>query len=508
MATALEDMQNAVGAYICAGLGTIGPGLLWSGANLMRTGAGVKPGVLAIGAGALSMYLQQTNCTWPSAGNPQNQPPIPGCWEAENGYIRIWQIRPSDPTPEGKPISVNMGRFLGFELPFDWQMNDNGKESFAYATYNFLYEDGSPSSSTMVIRGTTTFEPFPMYMKGDTYDDSEFVCKEDQPSPPEVIMPPQTINYGDCVYNIEHLGWMIDPDSDLLYSAHAVTPGGSAGVRAGGGVMGGCNFEPTLIIAGGDGTGGPGVPLPPIPPGGGGDEPWWLPLAKQAAATAAGSLAAKAIEELLTLPYEGVEYLMPAPCDKDEDGNPLIWTGEVPTQKFESAVLDRLDALSGQISQHLAWKTPICSPEPPALEGEFRTISFRSDEVSPFGNSRLRKRLRYRSSSGNDLDALIDHWKDFVWQAGPVVVGHVGGPWGSPQVWAASESEAKLVLHHAAAEAGFDPDQVGEWKVGVSSGTRLGVSGTMRVDTTGGYYWITARDGSDNRPIVAYPSDL
>jgi hypothetical protein len=29
------------------------------------------------------------------------------------------------------------------------------------------------------------------------------------------------------------------------------------------------------------------------------------------------------------------------------------------------------------------------------------------------------------------------------------------------------------------------------------------VPGTMRVDTTGGYYWITARDGSNGRPLVA-----
>jgi hypothetical protein len=33
------------------------------------------------------------------------------------------------------------------------------------------------------------------------------------------------------------------------------------------------------------------------------------------------------------------------------------------------------------------------------------------------------------------------------------------------------------------------------------------VSDTMKVDTTGGYYWITSRDGSDNRPVVALTSD-
>jgi hypothetical protein len=29
------------------------------------------------------------------------------------------------------------------------------------------------------------------------------------------------------------------------------------------------------------------------------------------------------------------------------------------------------------------------------------------------------------------------------------------------------------------------------------------VSGTMNIDTTGGFYWITDRDGSNGRPVVA-----
>ena len=166
-------------------------------------------------------------------------------------------------------------------------------------------------------------------------------------------------------------------------------------------------------------------------------------------------------------------------------------------------MLDRLDAISSQLTQHLQWKTPICSPEPVQLEGDFRTISFRSDETSPYGKSRLRKRLRYRSLSGIGLGELVDYWKDFTWEAGSVVVGHVGASWGSPQVWAASADEGKRVLLHAAGEAGIDPNQVGEWRIGSSNSARYGVSGTMRVDTTKGFYWITARDGASERPIVA-----
>jgi hypothetical protein len=141
-------------------------------------------------------------------------------------------------------------------------------------------------------------------------------------------------------------------------------------------------------------------------------------------------------------------------------------------------------------------------PEKPVQEGDYRTISFRSDETSPYGKSRLRKRFKYRSQSGLDLGAVVDHWADFEFAAGPVAVGHVGSALGSPQVWAASIDEGKRVIRHAGGEAGIDPDQTGEWRVGGSDNARYGVSGQMRVDTTGGYYWITARDGSDGLPIV------
>lgn len=144
-----------------------------------------------------------------------------------------------------------------------------------------------------------------------------------------------------------------------------------------------------------------------------------------------------------------------------------------------------------------------CGDTPPVLEGEFRTISFRSDETSPYGKSRLRKRFRYRSVSGYGLSEVVDHWRDFNYEAGPVCVIHSGGSWGTPQVWAATADEGKRVIRHAAAEAGFDPDTTGKWTITGSSSARVGVGGTMRVDTKGGYYWITSRDGSNQRPTVA-----
>ena len=202
------------------------------------------------------------------------------------------------------------------------------------------------------------------------------------------------------------------------------------------------------------------------------------------------------------------EFLFTSACGENDDGS-------VANIQYQLAgateFADCFNALASQnyeimrmLQQHLQWKTPICPPETPELEGEFRTISFRSDETSPYGKSRLRKRLRYRSVSGIGLGELVDHWRDFTFEAGPVCVKHTGSPWGSPQVWAATEAEGKRVLLHAAGEAGVDPNQVGRWLIGSSDSSRIGVSGTMRVDTTGGYYWITERDGSNGRPIVAY----
>ena len=200
-------------------------------------------------------------------------------------------------------------------------------------------------------------------------------------------------------------------------------------------------------------------------------------------------------------------FLFTSACGENEDGTKAKATYNLQGASDLKGCFDALAAQNGQImtmlQQHLLWKTPICPPEKPELEGEFRTISFRSDETSPYGKSRLRKRFRYRSSSGIGLGQLVDYWANFTYTAGAVCVIHSGASWGTPQVWASTAAEGKRVILHAAGEAGIDPNQVGKWTVSSSDNARYGVSGTMRVDTTGGYYWITARDGSDGRPIVA-----
>ena len=198
----------------------------------------------------------------------------------------------------------------------------------------------------------------------------------------------------------------------------------------------------------------------------------------------------------------GTTYNLQGVCESVGEGEDQpIAEFPVPPAKNLSAVIDRIDALPLILQQHLAWKTPICDGQPQA--GDWRTVTFISDELSPGGKRRLDKRLRYRSQSSLGLGEVVDHWAGFAWQAGPVLVKHVGAWWGTPRVWASSSDEGKRVLRHAAGEAGFDPDQIGRWEISGSGNPRLGAPGTMRVNTKGGYYWITARDGSDERPIVS-----
>ena len=202
----------------------------------------------------------------------------------------------------------------------------------------------------------------------------------------------------------------------------------------------------------------------------------------------------------------GITYKMWAPCEDptewgQEEGELVEFEWEIPQLKASLGIANRLDAIADMIELS-GWFRKFTCNETSDPEGDIRTICFISDEVSPEGKSRLRKRLRYRSVSGFSHQGLVEHWKDFTWNAGPVIVQHLGAPWGSPKVWASTADEGKRVLRHAAGEAGFDPDQVGQWRISGSTDTRLGMPGTMRVNTTGGYYWITERDGSEGRPQV------
>ena len=200
-----------------------------------------------------------------------------------------------------------------------------------------------------------------------------------------------------------------------------------------------------------------------------------------------------------------VKYTLKGVCeDVGEDGQqPVKEYTHGPVPWIQAASL-RVDLLAEMLQQHLNWRTPTCKG--PKLSGEFRTINFISDENGGAAGARVAKRFRYRSQSGSSLGTVVDHWRSFTFKAGPVIVQHKGASWGTPQVWASSAAEGKRVIRHAGTEAGIDPDSVGEWIVTGTTNPRYGLSGTMRVNTKGGYYWITARDGDDGRPLVATKS--
>lgn len=118
-------------------------------------------------------------------------------------------------------------------------------------------------------------------------------------------------------------------------------------------------------------------------------------------------------------------------------------------------------------------------------------------------NRAVRKVFSYYDGSGTSQAATVDHWRDFTWTTGPVIVAAVG-PWGCAQVWASSEDEGKRVIRHAASIAGWDPDDssVGQWVVTSSSDPRYGRSAVVSVKVRRGIPWISKREGPSGAPLA------
>lgn len=115
---------------------------------------------------------------------------------------------------------------------------------------------------------------------------------------------------------------------------------------------------------------------------------------------------------------------------------------------------------------------------------------------------RLTKRLNYRDLSGASQAAHLAHWLDFQWEGGPVQV-RCAGPWGQPQVYAASEAEGRRVLEHAAAIAGWDlsPGGPAQWDVAQVTDGRIGKTGTFRVMYRNGVPRVSKRNGPSGAPL-------
>lgn len=215
----------------------------------------------------------------------------------------------------------------------------------------------------------------------------------------------------------------------------------------------------------------------------------------------------RALLDVLTATTPGTTYKLQAVCECAPDAQDCEepeMVKEIPPVFWGDASIARLDAIAEMLQPLKTWKQPICETKIPQ-EGNWRTIQFKSDEEMPSGRRYLTKTFRYRSKGSQLLENVVNHWKDFVWEAGPVCVINKGLWWGVPQVWAASEAEGKRVIQHAAAEAGISLEK-SEWVISSSKNPRYGNTGTMRVriyrNAQCMWYGITNRDNSDARPLV------
>ena len=503
----LELLDRAAGATMCQILQAAGPNLVGSSAWALWN---PKLAAVAFSAGALSLLASNYLCDEMPSGDGNPHPSAEGCIKITGG---VGQLQVAG--------SASGGEFYDASDSGLWAHNDKVTE-----ITEAFYGPWAGEWRT-VLRYNTTEGPQSREQYGISSEQSAAQFKarirpttgtcdgtSNDPYPPsgDIYNPiTYTDNITNCTYTVTFQGFAQSSEGGSVQPVLQIE--GAAQKRAGGGVIGGCNFAPTIYMPSGgsggggdDGGGGVYIPVPDGgPPAPGGDDvPWWVPALAGAVGGAVINQVADLIDGAFAPVFEPATFTLTAPCDVDDNGDPQNRTWEFAKGTFQERMNAHQVAMMEIMQQHLDWKTPTCDcDEPTTPEGDFRTISFRSDETSPYGKSRLRKRFRYRSVSGNDLGAVVDHWKDFSFEGGPYRVRWIGGTWGTVEVWAASEAEGKRVIQHAAAEAGFDPFENGRWSTRASSSARLGVRGAMRVDTTKGFYWITARDGSDQRPIVA-----
>ena len=486
-----EKLDRAAGAALCEGLTVAGQSLIGFGAvSLVAGGAGVVP----ISLGAAALMASAAGCNWdPDGPGPEPEgPPQELCYRGASTF----QID-----------TLQNGEYKGGSTPevseitrISYKERQSCPGGGSVDTYEIFWKSttGTPGTTALFWGGPCSGVTY-TWRQVWTGDDT---CLDPGPEPAPVIPPYEYTDPVDgCTLIVNWKGLATD-ELGHLNPVFKIEPGSD--LRTGGGVIGGCNFEP--VIYSGPPAGPPGPPLygpwnPDWDLPGGGLTPWGDFL-RDLAGGLIGNALYDLATSLLTVPYSGTTYRLVSVCELDPDGEPISKAVEevIPAGPINDAILSRLDALVPLLQGQKDFNQPVCPPV--KLQGEFRTIGFISEETSPNGKSRLRKRLRYRSMSGIGLGELIDYWKDFQFDAGPVTVKHRGASWGTITVWAASADEGKRVIRHAAGEALIDADQVGRWEISGSSSARLGMPGRMRVNTKGGFYWITERDGSDGRPMV------
>jgi hypothetical protein len=489
-------LDSAAGFATCNILTSAGSALVGSGvATLAAGGSGVVP----LTVGSLSLLAAGAACqpTAVNEGNPASGQ-INGCAEIEDGGYGQAQYRlPNGDWQNctGDPIytrTVRIGLTGANEQSTDLRWRPFAE--FYSATDGTTF--GVPQTYA------TEAEALQVEFRIDPVVGG---CKTEGPPivyPPNIHDPiPYTDPATNCTYNVSFQGFSADVLGGSASPVFKIEAAPQV-LRNSGGIVGGCNFEPVIYQA---------------PPGGGGPPrigPWdpswtdwdgtgtppWLDFLSSLAGGVLGDLIGDAIQNAFTAPVPQYQYTMRAACNYKQDGTYETYTITLPEQPWETRVLAMQEMNIDFLQQHLLWKTPTCSGGGGGVAGDPVTVNFISDEYSPDGNDRIKKRFVYFDQSGAPLEDHVTHWKDFVWEAGPACVSFEGTPMGKPQVWGSTVDEAKRVITHAAAIAGVDIAD-GKWLTGTSRSTRYGKPGTMRVARfTNGNYTVTKRSGPSGNP--------
>ena len=205
-------------------------------------------------------------------------------------------------------------------------------------------------------------------------------------------------------------------------------------------------------------------------------------------------------------------YRLVSVCETDAQGEPISQSVEVDVpagfRNFGASARVRFNAMNELMQGLKDFRQPICRGS--RAVGELVTVHFQSDEVSPNGEKRLRKYLRYRDQLNTDLAGHAAHWENFTWNAGPVCVIHRDADWGYLQVWAETADEGKRVIRHAGDIAGISPDTEGRWLISASDDPRYGRTGTMRLarrrSAEGEFLRISKRPDPNGLPTVPFDS--
>ena len=494
-----EVLDRAAQAAACHTLFAAGASLVGTGAvSVVAAGVGFVP----LTAGMLTLLAHEYACGEGPLGGTEPNPNLDGCQQVDGyGDLQVnWQGEWVLAFPPGNNSHAAGKRAVEITDQYVFQSVDSQWVSYIEWTIS----DGSATSSTQFRSYSEDIVRAAKWRISPTEGTCIRGSNEPQPIPPEAT---ETYVYTDestnCTYNVTLQGFMALSEGGAVEPVFLIE--GASGTRADGGVMGGCNFSPTIYMPGGGGGGGGiPIPVPPVPPVPDDGLPWWVAPILGAVGGAIANQVLDSIGDALAPTFEPATFTLTAPCDVDENGQQLTRTWEFLEGSFQERMNAHQVALMEILQQHLDWKTPTCSDEneKPVLEGEWVTTRWESVEKMPHSGHRLRKQFRYRSKSSLDLGQRSAYWEHFQWEAGDVCVIHKDAWWGTPQIWAASEEEGKRVIRFAAGEAGLDPDQTGKWIVSRSSSPRYGMSGTMKIQLYKGFPWISSRGGA------SYPNTL